>query len=187
MITAAAGGAAAQEDRVDMPNLPGLRDEREFSLGVYSPDLREPPAGKPRGHRLAYFPVCVFPCWRSAWLTRLCDRRNTGPPRGWRSRRLQQRRYPSSARHPAPQPGRRQEVLRSAAPSPLSGKFRSSPAARCSKRSSSGCQNPAICRRRSAAIRSTACSICSAPRPSRAPRWCYCAPRGRSDSFWRDW
>ena len=99
-----------------MPNLPGLRDEREFSLGVYSPDLREPPAGKPRGHRLAYFPVCVFPCWRSAWLTRLCDRRNTGPPRGWRSRRLQQRRYPSSARHPAPQPGRRQEVLRSALP-----------------------------------------------------------------------
>jgi len=58
MITAAAGGAAAQEDRVDMPNLPGLRDEREFSLGVYSPDLREPPAGKPRGHRGGIF-LCV--------------------------------------------------------------------------------------------------------------------------------
>src|ERR1700751_4881405 len=43
---------------VDMPNLPDLRDDREFSLGVFSPDLQEPPVGKPRGRRLLVF-LCV--------------------------------------------------------------------------------------------------------------------------------
>jgi len=44
-----------------MPNLPRLRDEREFSLGVYSPDLQETPAGKPRGRRLAVFSAVCLP------------------------------------------------------------------------------------------------------------------------------
>src|SRR6516162_6299002 len=61
MMSGAAGRTAAQEDRVDMPNLPRLRDEREFSLGVYSPDLQETPAGKPRGRRLAVFSAVCLP------------------------------------------------------------------------------------------------------------------------------
>jgi len=44
-----------------MPNLPNLRDEREFSLGVYSPDLQETPVGKPRGRRLAVFSAVCLP------------------------------------------------------------------------------------------------------------------------------
>ena len=56
-----AGGAAAQEDRVDMPNLPDLRDDRGFALGVYSPDLQEAPVGKPRGRRLAVFSCVCLP------------------------------------------------------------------------------------------------------------------------------
>jgi succinoglycan biosynthesis transport protein ExoP len=56
----AAGGSAAQEDRVDMPNLPDLRDDRQFSLGVFSPDPQERPVGKPRSHRLVVFlSVCL--------------------------------------------------------------------------------------------------------------------------------
>jgi len=38
-----------------MPNLPDLRDDREFSLGVFSPDPQELPAGKPRSRRLVAF------------------------------------------------------------------------------------------------------------------------------------
>jgi polysaccharide biosynthesis transport protein len=41
-----------------MPNLPNLRDDRHFSLGVFSPDLQETSAGKPRGRRLVVF-SCV--------------------------------------------------------------------------------------------------------------------------------
>ena len=41
-----------------MPNLPNLRDDRDFSLGVFSPDLPETPVGKPRGRRLVVF-SCV--------------------------------------------------------------------------------------------------------------------------------
>jgi polysaccharide biosynthesis transport protein len=41
-----------------MPNLPDLRDDREFSLAVFSPDLQETPVGKPRGRRLLVF-LCV--------------------------------------------------------------------------------------------------------------------------------
>src|SRR6516165_8362114 len=61
MMSGAAGRTAAREDRVDMPNLPNLRDEREFSLGVYSPDLQETSGGKPRGRRLAVFSAVCFP------------------------------------------------------------------------------------------------------------------------------
>jgi len=42
-----------------MPNLPHLRDDREFSFGVFSPDLQEMPAGKPRNRRLGVF-LCAF-------------------------------------------------------------------------------------------------------------------------------
>jgi succinoglycan biosynthesis transport protein ExoP len=42
-----------------MPNLPRLRDDRDFSLGVFSPDLEETPAGKPRRSRFLIF-CCVF-------------------------------------------------------------------------------------------------------------------------------
>jgi polysaccharide biosynthesis transport protein len=49
------GGLVAQEDRVDMPNLPNLRDDRDFSLGVLSPGLPEPPMRNPRRHRLIVF------------------------------------------------------------------------------------------------------------------------------------
>src|SRR5271165_118880 len=60
MMTACADGPATQEDRVDMPNLPHLRDDREFSLGVFSPDLQETPVGKPRSPRLVVFScVCL--------------------------------------------------------------------------------------------------------------------------------
>jgi uncharacterized protein involved in exopolysaccharide biosynthesis len=45
----------AQEDRVDMPNLPNLRDDRDFSLGVLSPGLPEPQMRNPRRHRLILF------------------------------------------------------------------------------------------------------------------------------------
>ena len=56
----AADGSPAQEDRVDMPNLPHLRDDREFTLGIFSPDLQETPVGKPRSHRLVVFScVCL--------------------------------------------------------------------------------------------------------------------------------
>jgi uncharacterized protein involved in exopolysaccharide biosynthesis len=41
-----------------MPNLPNLREDREFSLGVFSPDLQETPVGKHRGRRLLVF-LCV--------------------------------------------------------------------------------------------------------------------------------
>jgi polysaccharide biosynthesis transport protein len=41
-----------------MPNLPNLREDREFSLGVFSPDLQETPVGKSRGRRLVVF-LCV--------------------------------------------------------------------------------------------------------------------------------
>jgi polysaccharide biosynthesis transport protein len=41
-----------------MPNLPNLREDREFSLGVFSPNLQETPVGKPRGRRLLVF-LCV--------------------------------------------------------------------------------------------------------------------------------
>jgi len=43
-----------------MPNLPHLRDDRDFSLGVFSPDLQATPTGKPRGRRLVVFSsVCL--------------------------------------------------------------------------------------------------------------------------------
>jgi polysaccharide biosynthesis transport protein len=43
-----------------MPNLPALRDDREFSLGVFSPEPQEMPAGKPRSRRLVVFlSVCL--------------------------------------------------------------------------------------------------------------------------------
>ena len=43
-----------------MPNLPNLRDDREFSLGVFSPDLQETPVGKTRSRRLVVFScVCL--------------------------------------------------------------------------------------------------------------------------------
>jgi polysaccharide biosynthesis transport protein len=43
-----------------MPNLPNLRDDREFSLGIFSPDLQETPVGKPRSRRLFVFScVCL--------------------------------------------------------------------------------------------------------------------------------
>ena len=42
-----------------MPNLPELRDDREFSLGVFSPDPQETPASKPRSRRLGVF-LCAF-------------------------------------------------------------------------------------------------------------------------------
>jgi polysaccharide biosynthesis transport protein len=56
MIAASAERPTAQEDRVDMPNLPDLRDDRAFSLGVLSPDLQDSPAGSPR-RRLAVFSI----------------------------------------------------------------------------------------------------------------------------------
>src|SRR5215469_10475542 len=60
MITATTDGPATPEDRVDMPNLPNLRDDREFSLGIFSPDLQEAPVGKPRSRRLVVFScVCL--------------------------------------------------------------------------------------------------------------------------------
>ena len=58
MMAASAGGPAARETPVNMRNLPNLRDDRDFSLGVYSPDLQEAPVGKPRGRRLVVF-SCV--------------------------------------------------------------------------------------------------------------------------------
>src|SRR5271167_4587909 len=61
MMTACADGPATQEDRVDVPNLPQLRDDREFSLGVFSPDLQETPVGKPRGRRLVVFSCVCLP------------------------------------------------------------------------------------------------------------------------------
>ena len=42
-----------------MTNLPDLRNDREFSLGVFSPDPQETPAGKPRSRRLGVF-LCAF-------------------------------------------------------------------------------------------------------------------------------
>jgi len=42
-----------------MPNLPDLRDNREFSLGVFSPDPQEMPAAKSRSRRLVVF-LSVF-------------------------------------------------------------------------------------------------------------------------------
>ena len=43
-----------------MPNLPHLRDDRDFSLGVFSPDLQEIRVSKPRGRRLVVFSsVCL--------------------------------------------------------------------------------------------------------------------------------
>jgi uncharacterized protein involved in exopolysaccharide biosynthesis len=57
---ACADGPATQEDRVDMPNLPHLRDDRAFSLGIFSPDLQETPVAKPRSRRLFVFScVCL--------------------------------------------------------------------------------------------------------------------------------
>jgi polysaccharide biosynthesis transport protein len=44
-----------------MPNLPDLRDDREFSLGVFSPDLHEAPAVKPRSRRLVVFSCVCLP------------------------------------------------------------------------------------------------------------------------------
>src|SRR6516164_10106619 len=44
-----------------MPNLPYLRDDREFSLGVYSPDLQDKSVGKPRGRRLVVFSCVGLP------------------------------------------------------------------------------------------------------------------------------
>jgi len=44
-----------------MPNLPDLRDDREFSLGVFSPDLQEAPVSKPRGRRLVVFSCVCLP------------------------------------------------------------------------------------------------------------------------------
>jgi succinoglycan biosynthesis transport protein ExoP len=41
-----------------MPNLPRLRDDRDVSLGVFSPDLLDAPAGKPRRSRFLIF-CCV--------------------------------------------------------------------------------------------------------------------------------
>jgi polysaccharide biosynthesis transport protein len=43
-----------------MPNLPNLRDDREFSLGIFSPDLQETPVAKPPSRRLFVFScVCL--------------------------------------------------------------------------------------------------------------------------------
>jgi polysaccharide biosynthesis transport protein len=43
-----------------MPNLPHPRDDREFSLGIFSPDLQETAVGKPRSRRLVVFScVCL--------------------------------------------------------------------------------------------------------------------------------
>ena len=43
-----------------MPNLPNPRDDREFSLGIFSPDLQETPVDKPRSRRLFVFScVCL--------------------------------------------------------------------------------------------------------------------------------
>jgi len=44
-----------------MPNLPDLRDDREFSLGVYSPDLQDKSVGKPRSRRLLVFSCVCLP------------------------------------------------------------------------------------------------------------------------------
>jgi polysaccharide biosynthesis transport protein len=44
-----------------MPNLPNLRDDREFSLGIFSPDVQETPVRKPRGRRLVMFSGVFFP------------------------------------------------------------------------------------------------------------------------------
>src|SRR5262245_3027875 len=52
---------AAQEDRINMPNLPHLRDDRDFSLRVISPDLPETPAAKPRSRRLVIFCSACLP------------------------------------------------------------------------------------------------------------------------------
>jgi polysaccharide biosynthesis transport protein len=59
-MTASANGPAARVDRIDMPNLPHLRDDRDLSLHVISPDLQERPARKPRSRRLVIFcSVCL--------------------------------------------------------------------------------------------------------------------------------
>src|SRR5215472_7749220 len=44
-----------------MPNLPDLRDDRELSLGVYSPDLQDKSVGKPRSRRLLVFSCVCLP------------------------------------------------------------------------------------------------------------------------------